>query len=205
MLTRTARRYNGSQQVGVTSTASTSSAAAERKSAPTLVGSAMPSSTATRRAPAHRSSTVGSAGRFMAHSTPRVRGKPVSRAKRPSSAVYTGRSPHRAISSRAWPRMWSRWVSRDTGTRPASRARPMTFGLSAMNRPRSAWVLRRSWPSVSRANTSSSGALKSVISMMLGMAEPPQSSFYRDYTPRGAALSNSGAFRWTFCPSGAII
>ena len=72
MLTRTARRWRGSQQVGVTSTPSMWRAAAERKMAPTLVGSTMPSSTATRLAPAHSSSTAGREGRRMAHSTPRV-------------------------------------------------------------------------------------------------------------------------------------
>ena len=46
-------------------------AAAERKMAPTLVESTIPSSTATRRAPAHSSSTVGSTGRRMAHRMPR--------------------------------------------------------------------------------------------------------------------------------------
>ena len=72
MLTRTARRLRGSQQVGVTSTASICRAAAERKIAPTLVGSTMPSSTATRLARAHSSSTEGSLGRRMAHRMPRV-------------------------------------------------------------------------------------------------------------------------------------
>ena len=69
---RTARRLRGSQQVGVTSTASICRAAAERKIAPTLVGSTMPSSTATRLARAHSSSTEGSLGRRMAHRMPRV-------------------------------------------------------------------------------------------------------------------------------------
>ena len=72
MLTRTARRQNGSQQVGVARMASTPSAAAERKSAPTFVESATPSSTATRRAPAQTASTSGSCGRRIAQSTPRV-------------------------------------------------------------------------------------------------------------------------------------
>ena len=72
ILTRTARRYSGSPQVGVTSTASMFSAAAERKMAPMLVESTMPSRTATRRALAHTASTLGRGGRRMAHSTPRV-------------------------------------------------------------------------------------------------------------------------------------
>jgi hypothetical protein len=41
MLTRTLRRYSGSPQRGETRTASTSSAAAERKMAPTLQGAAI--------------------------------------------------------------------------------------------------------------------------------------------------------------------
>src|SRR5690349_25040388 len=41
MLTRTLRRYSGSPQRGETRTASTSSAAAERKIAPTLAGAAV--------------------------------------------------------------------------------------------------------------------------------------------------------------------
>ena len=73
MLTRTARRQKGSQQLWVTSTASMSSAAALRKMAPTLVASTTPSSTATRRAPAQTVSGSGSRGRRMAQSTPRVR------------------------------------------------------------------------------------------------------------------------------------
>ena len=72
MLTRTARRHRGSQQEGVTSTASMCSAAAERKMAPMLVESTMFSSTATRRASRHRASTGGRAGRQKAASTPRV-------------------------------------------------------------------------------------------------------------------------------------
>ena len=74
MLTRTARRFSGSQQLGLSSTASTPSAAAERKIAPMLVVSTMPSSTATRRASRQSASAPGSGLRRMAHSTPRVRG-----------------------------------------------------------------------------------------------------------------------------------
>ena len=87
MLTRTARRHSGSLQEGVTSTASAPKAAAERNIAPTLVESTRFSSTATRRAPAQISSTVGKAGRRRAQSTPRVRAKPVSAAKRWLSPV----------------------------------------------------------------------------------------------------------------------
>ena len=74
MLTRTARRFSGSQQVGESKTASMCSAAAERKMAPTLVVSTMPSSTATRRAFRQMASTVGNLGRRRAQRTPRVSG-----------------------------------------------------------------------------------------------------------------------------------
>ena len=72
MLTRTARRQRGSQQEGVVNTASTPSAAADRKIAPRLVESTIPSSTAIRRAPAQSCSAWGRRGRRMAHRTPRV-------------------------------------------------------------------------------------------------------------------------------------
>ena len=62
-LTRTARRQSGSQQEGLTRTASMFSAAALRKMAPTLVESTMPSSTATRQAFRQSSSTVRGFGR----------------------------------------------------------------------------------------------------------------------------------------------
>ena len=62
----------GSQDVGVTSTASIPRAAAERKMAPILVVSTTPSITATRLALQHTSSTLGGAGRRIAQSTPRV-------------------------------------------------------------------------------------------------------------------------------------
>ena len=72
MLTRAERRCSGSQQVGESSTASMPSAAAERNSAPTLVGSTMPSSTATRRAVERIRSAGTGAGRRKAHRIPRV-------------------------------------------------------------------------------------------------------------------------------------
>ncbi len=74
MLTRTARRFSGSQQDGDSSTASMPSAAALRKIAPTFAASTMSSSTAMRRAPAQISSISGIGRRRMAHSTPRVSG-----------------------------------------------------------------------------------------------------------------------------------
>ena len=49
------------------------SAAAERKMAPTLVESTIPSSTATRRAVASKFSASGRAGRDMQQRMPRVR------------------------------------------------------------------------------------------------------------------------------------
>ena len=52
-----------------------------------LVGFMTFSSTAMRRALAHTSSTVGRAGRRMAHSIPRVRWKPVSRVSTSGAAV----------------------------------------------------------------------------------------------------------------------
>ena len=60
-----ARRQSGSQQEGVSNTASICSAAAERKIAPTLVESTIFSSTATRRAPAQ--STCGDLQGGAAH------------------------------------------------------------------------------------------------------------------------------------------
>ena len=72
MLTRTARRVSGSQHVGLSSTASMPSAAAERKIAPMFVASTTLSSTAIRFAPAMTSVGLFGAGRRIAHRTPRV-------------------------------------------------------------------------------------------------------------------------------------
>ena len=72
MLTLIDRRYNGSLQSGVSSTASIFSAAADRKTAPTLVGFTTFSSTAILRASIQTSSAVLCAGLRMAHSIPRV-------------------------------------------------------------------------------------------------------------------------------------
>ncbi len=87
MLTRLARRYRGSLPAAVSRTASMPSAAAERKIAPMLVGFITFSSTAIRRARVQISSTVGSGGRRMAQSMPRVRWKPVSWVNTSSSAA----------------------------------------------------------------------------------------------------------------------
>ena len=138
-------------EAGVRSTASIPSAAAERNTAPRLVGFMMSSSTAIRRA--FRQISAGSRRglRRMAHSTPRVRGNPVSSFSTGSSAVNRGISPHRSTTSAAWPRMCFRSIKRLTGSYPASRARWMTLGLSAINSSLSSpWPLR-SWFSVSRA------------------------------------------------------
>ena len=97
-------------------TASMFSAAAERKIAPTLVESTMPSSTATRRASRHSSSTGRGAGRRNAQSTPRVSSKPVSAASSSRSAVYTGASPQRLRMPAAGPVICRRSISRDTGS-----------------------------------------------------------------------------------------
>ena len=71
--TRIALRYSGSAHRGVTSTASTPSAAALRMAAPTFVWSTMSSRTSTRRASASRSAGAQSAGRCIAASAPRCR------------------------------------------------------------------------------------------------------------------------------------
>ena len=71
--TLTARRFNGSQELCVSNTASIPKAAAERKMAPILVVSTTPSITTMRRASRHTSSMLRIAGRRMAQRTPRVR------------------------------------------------------------------------------------------------------------------------------------
>ena len=152
MLTRAARRYRGSLPAAVSSTASTFRAAADRKMAPMLVGFMMFSSTAMRRALAQTSATEGSRGRRMAHSIPRVRWKPVSWVSTGRSAAYTGISAgQRASTSAPFPSMCLRSIRKDSGVHPASRARPMTRGLSATNRAFSGSARFTSWFSVSRA------------------------------------------------------
>ena len=110
------------------------SAAAERKIAPILVGFITFSSTATRRDAAHSSESAGSAGRSIQQSMPRVRWKPVSCVSTSSGAVYTGTSSaQRARISCPLPSMCFGSIRNDSGTQPASIARPMTSGLSATN------------------------------------------------------------------------
>ena len=104
-----------------------------------------------RRAPAQTACTLGSGGRRMAHSTPRVSRKPVSSVSTSVSAVKTGTSPQRAITPLACPAMCFRSSRSETGTYPASSARSMTLGLSAMNSPCSGSCRLRSCASVSRA------------------------------------------------------
>ena len=88
----------------------------------------------------------------MAHSIPRVRWKPVSWVSTSSGAVYTGISAgHRASTSAPRPVTCCASIKNDTGTHPASNARPMTSGLSAINSALS-WSARfTSWFSVARA------------------------------------------------------
>ena len=150
MLTRTARRYSGSQHVGLTSTPSTFRAAALRKIAPTLVWSTMPSSTQTRtgRSPARstrrfrNAPASGMGGRRNAASAPRVTVKPVSCSMSSMGATKTGTSsPARSAATRSSSGMsWSSQRSpkrKLTGARPASTARSITLALSAMKMPRS--------------------------------------------------------------------
>ena len=133
------------------STASIFSAAALRKMAPTLVESTMPSSTATRRALRQTSSTLRGSGRRNAHSTPRVSSKPVRLASVSRSAVYTGASPQRVRISAAGPVICRRSMSRERGVYPASSARAITLGLSAMKIPFSGSRRLRSCACVRRA------------------------------------------------------
>ena len=158
MLTRAQRRYSGSVQAGVSSTASMFNAAAERKIAPRLVGFITSSSTATRRALRRISSARPRGGRYMAQSIPRVSWKPVSWVSTGSGAVYTGTSPQASMASMASRLQWLRSTSSLAGRHPAASARRMTLGLSAMNMPFFGSNRFNSWASVSRANTSSSGS-----------------------------------------------
>ena len=151
MLTLIERRYSGSLLALVSTTASMPRAAAERKMAPTFVGFMTSSSTATRRALLQISSTVGSFGRYMAQSIPRVSLKPVSCVRTSSSAVKTGISPQRAMSCFAWFSTCLVSMRNDIGTHPALSARSMTLGLSAMKMPLSGSRRFNSCTSVRRA------------------------------------------------------
>ena len=151
MLTRALRRYSGSTDPRVNSTPSIPRAAALRKMAPALVGFITFSSTATRLAPESTCSAVGRGFLRMAQSIPRVSRKPVSWVRTSIPAVYTGTSPHRSMASRASSLQWLRSTSRDTGSNPASSARQITLGLSAMNIPFFGSNRFSSWASVSRA------------------------------------------------------
>ena len=87
-----------------------------------------------------------------------------------SSAAYTGTSPQRASNSLPLPSMSFRSVSTDTGTQPASSARSMTRGLSAIKTAFKGSARLSNWFSVRRAYMSSAGSLKSVMSIMFGMS-----------------------------------
>ena len=88
----------------------------------------------------------------MAHSIPRVRWKPVSCVSTSSGAVYTGISgSQRRRMSAPLPAMCCGSIRKDIGTQPASSARPMTSGLSAMNSALDGSARFTSWFSVARA------------------------------------------------------
>ena len=169
MLTRTERRSRGSQQEGVTSTASIPSAAAERNAAPILVLSTIFSRTATRWAFRQISSAERGFGRRTAHSTPRFSLYPVICESTSGGARYTGISPQRCMIPLAQPSRQRFSVSMDTSSYPALIARSMTLGLSAMNIPFSGSRRFLSCASVSFVNTSQPGALRSFISMNSGI------------------------------------
>ena len=136
MLTLTARLQSGSQQVGVSSTASIPSAAAERNIAPIFVESHTASSTAIRRAPQSTSSSVFGLGLRIAHSAPRVSSKPVSAVSVSRLAAYIGISGYFSISFSTSPVVSSlSSVSIEIGSHPPSMATLITVGLSAMNIP----------------------------------------------------------------------
>ena len=138
MLTREARRYNGSAQPWVRSTASMPRAAAERIMAPTLVGFTTSSRIEMRFACLHTSSTEGRTLRFMAQSMPRVSAKPVSFVSTLYSAVNTGTSGYFSRSCLVSPASaaTSRFSARkEIGAYPAFNARSITLGLSAINTP----------------------------------------------------------------------
>ena len=101
----------------------------------------------------------------MAQSIPLVSWKPVSFVSISREAVNTGTSPQRRMASSASAFTWPRSTSRDTGWQPASSARMITLGLSAMNIPLAGSKRFSSWASVSRAYTSSRGSEKSVITV----------------------------------------
>ena len=184
MDTRAARRYSGSPHDGVTSTASTSNAAAERISAPTLVWSTMFSMTATRRASRHVSSTLGSGQRRIAESAPRWRRYPVSWRSCSGEATYTGMSvPHRLSTTSKvcdMPSIHGSSTSSEIGSRPAASARSMTLGDSAMNRPRSGSSRLRSWISVRFVYAATrSSSMESMVMNCMGVPRVLMSSYRR--------------------------
>ena len=164
-------------------------AAAERKSAPILVESVTASSTAILRAPRHSSSTPRGAGRLIAQSAPRVSSNPVSAVSISRSAVYTGTSsPRRSMMPATAPFISLLSVKSDTGTHPAFKATSITVGLSAINTPFSGSSLFLSCAPVNLTKTSSSGALKSVISCILAISDSANFIFLFYYITRARLL-----------------
>ena len=144
-------------------------AAAERMIAPTFVGFITLSSITILLLFSHNSLTEGKGLRFMAHSIPLVSLKPVSCVRTSNAAQKTGTSCIRSRIGLPSPSICRFSIRHDTGSYPASSARSMTFGLSAINNPCAGQSLFSSCASVNRAYTSNSGARKSVISIRFDM------------------------------------
>ena len=136
--------------------------------APILVGFTTSSNTAILCAFWHIACTEGSPGLYMAHNIPLVRAKPVSFVRTSYSAVYTGIAPQRSMISFAAPStsICLRSHRQDIGTQPASSARSMTLGLSAMKIPGLGSYRCRNCVSFNLAYISNSGLSRSVISMI---------------------------------------
>ena len=135
MLTRMARRYRGSLPALVSSTASMPSAAAERKIAPRFVGFITFSSTRhARRAPQHRRRVRQRRPPHGAeHPAREMKAREVVSAH-PPPPHRPARPGQRASSAAPLPVTCFVSIRNDTGSHPASSARPMTSGLSATNR-----------------------------------------------------------------------
>ena len=128
----------------------------------------MPSKTATRCASANSASTEGSCGRRIAQSTPRVKVKPVSFWSTARSPVYTGISEPAMASACFTSGLASsnqrRSIKNDSAVRPASRARDITLGDSAMKMPFSGSSLFRSCRSVRLTYAATRSSAISLIS-----------------------------------------
>ena len=167
MLTRTARRQSGSQQEGERSTASMPSAAALRKIAPMLVESTMPSSTATRRAVWHiprRRAVSGGAWRTappgQGVASQRLQGSRGGRC----TPRYRGSGP-----ARRRPNLRCGGAPLKGEKRHTARVQRGADDLGAFSDEDAffRFQLLRSCASVSLVYTASSGAERSVISMMM--------------------------------------